>query len=287
MQERSAAHQQGSPGAETGVTVTREAISDYLADLVLRDRKDETVRFYGAKLKAFYDYLPPDKQVDQNTLETWRQALLAEGYAPATVNTYLSAANGLLEFFGRRDLQLIGQLEPAPEPQPELTRTEYLRLLSAARALDRERMYLLVKAFALMGLHVRELPQVTVEAVEHGHLLAASGGEKRWIPVPSCLKEELLSYCRRQGVTAGPVFVTRNGRPLRRTQVTAEIQSLAGTARVAPEKCNPRCLRKLYLTTREEIDRSVRLLADQAYERMLDTEQLTVGWKAYEGVSAV
>ena len=77
----------------------------------------------------------------------------------------------------------------------------------------------------------------------------------------------------------GPVFVTRSGKPLRRTQVTGEIQSLAGTARVAPEKCNPRCLRKLYLTTQTEIERSVQLLAEQAYERMLDTEQLAAGWE--------
>ena len=80
-------------------------------------------------------------------------------------------------------------------------------------------------------------------------------------------------------MTAGPVFVTRSGKPLRRTQVTGEIQSLAGTARVAPEKCNPRCLRKLYLTTQAEIERSVQLLAEQAYERMLDTEQLAAGWE--------
>ena len=30
--------------------------------------------------------------------------------------------------------------------------------------------------------------------------------------------------------------------------------------------------------TQAEIDRSVRLLAEQAYERMLDTEQLAAGW---------
>jgi len=74
------------------------------------------------------------------------------------------------------------------------------------------------------------------------------------------------------------VFVTRSRRPLRRTQVTGDIQSLSGAARVAPEKCNPRCLRKLYLVTQAEIDRGVRLLAEQAYDRLLDTEQLAVGW---------
>ena len=33
------------------------------------------------------------------------------------------------------------------------------------------------------------------------------------------------------------------------------------------------------MTTQAEIERSVQLLAEQAYERMLDTEQLAAGWE--------
>lgn len=166
-----------APLKAIGVTVSEESIRAYLEDLNHRGRREETVRFYAAKLKTFYDYLPPDKQIVLNTLETWRQALLAEGYAPATVNTNISAANGLLDYLGRRDLQLTGQLETETAPQSELTRTEYLRLLSAARALEKERTYLLVKAIALTGAHVGELPQITVEAVQSGRTPAVSGGE--------------------------------------------------------------------------------------------------------------
>ena len=78
-------------------------------------------------------------------------------------------------------------------------------------------------------------------------------------------------------------FVTRNGKAMSRTQVTAEIQSLCRDARVDEAKGNPRCLRKLYLATRTDIERSVRLLAEQAYERVLDAEQLAAGWG--EGVN--
>lgn len=183
-----------APLKAIGVTVSEESIRAYLEDLNHRGRREETVRFYAAKLKTFYDYLPPDKQIVLNTLETWRQALLAEGYAPATVNTNISAANGLLDYLGRRDLQLTGQLETETAPQSELTRTEYLRLLSAARALEKERTYLLVKAIALTGAHVGELPQITVEAVQSGRTPAVSGGEQRRVQLPRCLQAELLSY---------------------------------------------------------------------------------------------
>ena len=50
-------------------------------------------------------------------------------------------------------------------------------------------------------------------------------------------------------------------------------------------KCNPWCLRKLYLATRSEIERNVRLPAEQAYEQILDTEQLAAGWTENESNS--
>lgn len=142
---------------------------------------------YSAKLRALYDYLPPDKQISRGTLAAWRAFLLEAGYSPSTVNTHLSAANGLMEYMGRRDLQLVGQLEADKGLQPELSRVEYLRLLQAARILEKERTYLLVKIFALAGIRVGELPQVTVERVRAGRLPgpypAGSGGTSRCPPV--------------------------------------------------------------------------------------------------------
>ena len=99
------------------------------------------------------------------------------------------------------------------------------------------------------------------------------------------LQGELLDYARRQGLTAGPVFCTRNGKGMSRTQVTEEIQTLCHDARVEEEKGTPRCLRKLYLATQAEVERGVRLLAEQSYERMLDTEQLAAGWAEGTGHS--
>ena len=114
-----------------------------------RGRCGDTIQMYRTRLEALCQYLLPEKQVDPERLADWRDSLLEQGYSPSTVNTHLSAANGLLAYLGRRDLQLVGQLEAAPEAQPELTRTEYLRLLQVARTLDRERAYLLVKVCRL------------------------------------------------------------------------------------------------------------------------------------------
>ena len=247
--------------------------------MAARGRRRETIQVYRPKLEAFYHFLPEDKRVAADTLELWRAALLREGYSPGTANTHVSAANGLLAYLGRRDLQLIGQLDTEEEIQPELSRTEYLRLLATARNLGRERTYLMVKVFALTGIRVSELNRVTVRAVEEGRVLTACDGRAKYVLIPACLRKELTVYLRRVGITAGPVFVTRSGRPMRRTQVSGEIRTLCRDARVDGDKSNPRCLRRLYQVTQERIRDSVQILAEQAHERMLEEEQLTVGWE--------
>lgn len=264
-------------GEDRGIQINQEKIRGYLEMLRQKGRSQETIRMYEAKLKALVAYLPPSGYLMRDSLLDWRETLL-QSYSPRTVNTCLSAANGLLEYLGRRDLQLIGQLETAEELLPELTRAEYLRLLQVAKTLGRERTYLIIKVFALIGLQVRELPQITVKAVRAGRVMRSDQGTRQSAQIPSCLREELLNYIQRTSILSGPVFVSRSGRPLRRTQVTAEICALCRDAQVDAQKCNPRCLRKLYKATRESVERSVHLLAEQSYERMLDTEQLVVGW---------
>ncbi len=270
---------QDRTAAPAELTVTWEEVCRYLDSLVARGRRRETIQVYRPKLEAFYHFLPEDKRVAADTLELWRAALLREGYSPGTANTHVSAANGLLAYLGRRDLQLIGQLDTEEEIQPELSRTEYLRLLATARNLGRERTYLMVKVFALTGIRVSELNRVTVRAVEEGRVLTACDGRAQYVLIPACLRKELTVYLRRVGITAGPVFVTRSGRPMRRTQVSGEIRTLCRDARVDGDKSNPRCLRRLYQVTQERIRDSVQILAEQAHERMLEEEQLTVGWE--------
>ena len=110
------------------------------------------------------------------------------------------------------------------------------------------------------------------------------GRTKRIIRIPTCLRGELLEFVRQEGIQSGPIFITKNGTVISRTAVTALIQRISGEARVAPEKCNPRCLRRLYQTTRENIRANIALLAEQTYDRLLEQEQLIAGWEEMDGL---
>ena len=79
------------------------------------------------------------------------------------------------------------------------------------------------------------------------------------------------------------MFVTRTGKAVNRTNVSDSVRRLCREAQVAPEKGNPRCLRKLYLETQASIRDSLRLLAEQTYDQMLAAEQAMVGWGLEKG----
>ena len=65
---------------------------------------------------------------------------------------------------------------------------------------------------------------------------------------------------------------------MHRTYVSAVIRSLCEEAKVPREKGNPKCLRKLYLSTKAGVESNIALLVEQAVERMIEQEQLEIGW---------
>ena len=264
---------------EPGVALSPERIEVFLDALCARGCVGGTVEVYRRGLAHLYKTLPEDKAIRQGTLSNWKNQLIQEGYAARTVNTFLSAADVYLEESGARAYQISERLKPEEDAaQPELTRNEYLRLLGTARALGRERVYLLVKLFATTGLPLQELTKVTVEAVREGVAIAESNGVEQTIYFPDFLQGELLAYIRRKGILSGPVFLTRSGEPMSRTNVSTGIRQLCTAAQVPEEKGNPRCLRKLYLSARAEIEATVVQLIEQAVQTQLEAEQAIIGW---------
>ena len=74
---------------------------------------------------------------------------------------------------------------------------------------------------------------------------------------------------------------------LGRTAVTDSIKQLCRDARVPEEKANPRCLKRLWQSTQDGIRTQIDLLVEQACDRLMEAEQLTVGWDVGKGVSDV
>lgn len=265
---------------EKEIPLTMENIDGYLEHLRSAGRVQGTLDSYRRKIRRLYQALPENsKSIRQDTLPWWREKLAEEGCSAAGINQFVIAVNGYLEYMGAREFQVTDKLKCPGEPQPELSRNEYLRLLSAARSLGREQAYLLVKVFGNSDLPVQELGNLTVEAVRAGMISVSYSYSKEIIRFPNTVCRELLDYAQRRGIQSGPVFLTRTGKAMDRTNAAQSIRRLCPAAQVPEEKGNPRCLRKMYQVTRGGIERNVALLVEQAQDRLLEEEQLTVGWE--------
>lgn len=260
---------------DNSILLSPELIEEYLKALMEKGCIPETLKSYQMKLGQLYQYLSEDKLIRVDTLTRWQTALVEAGYAPSTVNVCIAAANGLMAYCGHREFQVEKPLKCDRGIQPELTRNEYLRLLFTARMLNKQQSYLLVKLFATTGLPLNDLPQLTVEAAVCGKITLPGS----ILHIPECLRLELLDYIQREGIASGPVFMTRSGLKLSRTNVTKLIQGLCHDAQVSEEKATPRCLKKLYQATQASIQGNLSLLMEQAHDRLLETEQLAIGWK--------
>lgn len=214
--------------------------------------------------------------VDKEAVIRWKQQLL-QNHAPATVNGMLSAANGLFRFLGWGDCRvrfLKVQRRMFRDPGRQLEKGEYLRLLQAAQARGQGRLSLLMETLCATGIRVSELAYITVEAACSGCARITLKGKIRTILLPGKLCRKLNRYAKKQGVKAGPVFCTRNGRPLSRGQIWAQMKALCAVAGVAPSKVFPHNLRRLFAAAFYKVSRDIVRLADILGHSSIETTRL-------------
>lgn len=264
----------------TGEKLTLEVIEEFLESLRQKNRGKSSLDTYRRSLAGLYAWLPEDKLLEKDTGVRWRRWMLEEkGFSHVTVNTQVSIMNTFLRYIGHRDWQ-VEEFVRKPAEQPELSREEYLRLLSAARKLGRERSYLLIKTMGGAGVRVQEMSQVTAEAVFSGTVELDSHNKQRLrtLYIPEPLRRELMEYMQRHHIKSGPVFLTRDGKPLSRSMIHHYVSAISQDAKVDSEKANPRCLWKMYQSIQEGIRVDIDRLVRQIYEQMVENEQVSIGW---------
>lgn len=143
----------------------------------------------------------------------------------------------------------------------ELTQAEYRRLLAAAGRRN-QRLLLVMQAICATGIRVGELRFFTVAAVAAGRVEVSGKGKVRTVLLPRKLQRLLLQYARRRGISGGPVFVTRTGRPLDRSNIWHEMKGLCREAGVAETKVFPHNLRHLFARTYYSMEKDIVRLAD-------------------------
>ena len=145
---------------------------------------------------------------------------------------------------------------------------------AAAKKMGKPRTYYLIKCFAVLGINLRDVNQVTVEAVETGMLSSSEG----MVRIPEEFRKELQQYAENEGITEGPLFRGRDGEPIHRTNINKSIVTVGSHTKLTPEKYTPRALRRLCERTQEDLEDKMRFLIDREYDHILVKENLTTGW---------
>lgn len=248
---------------EKSLIITNEQIDRYANYLLEQERADSTVRKYIHDLGTLAEFLCGNP-VTKSALLAWKEMLIGR-YAPASVNVMIAAVNQFLAFCGRTDIRLRPlrlQKSLYLREDKELTRAEYIRLVQTAESEGNHRLALVIQTICATGIRVSELCYVTVEAVQSGRADVANKGKRRTIFLPDKLRNALKAYLKKKKITAGTVFLSRNGRPLNRSNIWRDMKRLCARAGVTPAKVFPHNLRHLFARVYYTLEKDLSRLAD-------------------------
>lgn len=252
-----------------------EDVQAFAAYLQTAEASGATVEKYRREAARFCVWLS-GREVSRELASAYKTAVAGERSA-AGINGAVAALNALFAFLDRGECRLKSVRVQRPafrDESRELTEGEYRRLLAAARGRKNERLLLVMETVCATGIRVSELRFFTVEAARLGRAEVCSKGKVRTVFLPRKLQRALLDYAKGQKITAGPVFVTRSGRPLDRSNIWHEMKALCKDAGVAEGKVFPHNLRHLFARAYYALERDIVRLADILGHSSIDTTRI-------------
>ena len=244
--------------------LTADQITAFEEYLRTEEREQTTIDKYLRNIHVFAVWLG-GAAVTKSAVITWKEHLLVKQYAPATVNAALASLNAFFKFTGWEECRVKAlrlQRRAFRDPDRELTREEYDRLVSEAYESGKSRLGLLMETICATGIRVSEVRYITVEAAQRGKTEISLKGKIRTIMLPGKLCRKLLKYAKKQKTVSGEIFLTRNGKGLSRRQIWAEMKAVCKAAGVAPSKVFPHNLRHLFAKVYYRVYRDIVKLAD-------------------------
>lgn len=256
--------------------VTTTQLVSYRNYLESEEKSAATVRKYLHDVGAFFTFVG-DGPVTKEAAIAYKNYLIRESYKPASINSMLVSLNGFFAFMGWGDCKvrtLRTQRKVYCPEERELTKMEYMRLLAAAQ--DKPKLHLILQTICSTGIRISELKHFTVDAVWAGEVTVQCKNKLRTILIPERLKKKILNYAKKNGIESGPVFATRSGKPMDRSNIWKQMKSLCETAGVDPRKVFPHNLRKLFARAFYAVERDIAKLADILGHSSIDTTRIYI-----------
>ena len=254
-------------------SVELDGFSNYLQN---EEKSEATVEKYWRDVATFRHFVN-GMEVTKELVVAWKKKLIEQGYAPRSVNSMLASVNSFFAFLGWQDCRVKNirlQQQTYCTDERELTKAEYLRLLSVAQ--KNPQLNLVLQTICGTGIRVSELKYFTVEAVRSGQIVVSCKNKTRTILIPGKLKKSWLDYAKRKNIRAGELFLGRNGKPLDRSSIWRQMKRLCRIAGVKETKVFPHNLRKLFARTFYGIEKDIAKLADILGHSSINTTRIYI-----------
>ena len=256
--------------------ITSEIIAQFAGFLEQSEKSPATVEKYTHDISRLMDWLNGGT-VTAEKMRQWKKLLLAEGLSPRTVNTKICAFNKFATFMGWNDLRLKSlrvQRTMFRSKERELTRIEYEKLIKGAAESLGKQSALIIETIGATGMRVSEVKYLTLESVKRGSVEISLKGKIRTIILPDKLKRKLAKFADEREIKAGVIFMTRNGNPVGRKQIWAQMKAAALKAGIQLGKVYPHNLRHLFARVYYKATRNLAELASLLGHSSMETTRI-------------
>ncbi len=237
--------------------ITEKMLENFAIALKNDEKAPNTVTKYAADAEKLLKFAEA-RELSKELLVEYKEFLLYN-YKPTSANSIIAATNSFLRFCGLPEMCIsqfkIQRTAYIPESR-ELTRTEYMRLLEAAKGAGNTVSLLIMETIASTGIRVSELPFVTVESVSLREFTVTLKGKTRRVMMTTTLAMKLRRYCELNNIKTGEIF------PVSRNFVWRSMKNLCEAANVRKSKVFPHNLRHLFARCFYSVDNDIVRLAD-------------------------
>lgn len=257
--------------------LTVEMENQFIRYLIQEEKSSHTVEKYQRDLKKFVQFLG-GQEVTKDLVIEYKKSL-SDRYAATSVNSMLASLNHFMQFAGWLEFkvkQIKLQRQVYCPEEKELTKEEYYRLVNTAKLMKKDRIGLIIQTICSTGIRISELIYITVDSVHTGVAYATCKGKSRQIFLPHKLRMLLMKYIRQNQIRQGPVFLTREGKPVNRSNVWKEMKALCASARVLAVKVFPHNLRHLFARAYYRMEKDISKLADLLGHSSINTTRIYI-----------
>ena len=135
--------------------------------------------------------------------------------------------------------------------------------------MQKDRLSLIIQTICSTGIRISELECITVRAAQSGVAEVNCKGKSRQIFIPHKLK-------MKQHIRQGPIFITKQGNPINRSNVWREMKNLCEIAHVRENKVFPHNLRHLFAKTYYKMEKDISKLADLLGHSSINTTRIYI-----------